>query len=186
MEKTNENCPDGVKTQRASTKAYEERPEELDRLKAEIEHFKTEKEQIKAELNREREAHIRALADFDDYRRRVGRERAAAIREAKLNLMRPLIEVMEDIERSLAHHSASPEMVNESLRAIHQRLSDLLEAEGAASFDSLGRPFDPARHEVIGEIEDDKERPGTVVDEVSRGWRCGADLLRPARVRIAR
>jgi molecular chaperone GrpE len=54
------------------------------------------------------------------------------------------------------------------------------------AFPSLCEPFDPERHEAIGGVESGQHAPGTVVEEVQRGYRWGEELLRPARVRVAR
>jgi molecular chaperone GrpE len=62
----------------------------------------------------------------------------------------------------------------------------LLQAQGVAPFESVGHPFDPALHEAVGSEESHEQEPGIVLDELSTGYRWGDDLLRPARVRVAR
>ncbi len=74
----------------------------------------------------------------------------------------------------------------EGVRAIHRRLLDLLDAQKVEAIKTLGEPFDPALHEAIGAVETDDYPPGVVASEVQRGYRLGDELLRPARVQVAR
>lgn len=127
---------------------------------------------------------LRALADFDNYRKRVERERESAAQAGKRQLVMSLLEVMDNFERALDHTRESPEAVAEGLRAIYRRLLSVLEAEGITSFESVGESFDPALHEAIGTVASDQPS-GRILDELSRGWRWGDQILRPARVRVA-
>ncbi len=134
----------------------------------------------------EHETYLRNLADFDNYRRRVERERARAVTAGKRELILPLLDVMDDFERALAYSGESPQPVVEGLRAIHRRLVTLLEAHGVRAFTSEGRAFNPTLHEVVSLAGGDGEGSGTVLDELSPGYRWGDEVLRPARVRVAR
>jgi molecular chaperone GrpE len=167
----------------ASAEALE--PHEVIELQMENERLKTENERVRSELRREHEMHIRALADFDNYRLRIDRERDAAAREGSVGLMRSLLDVIDDLESALKDESSRPETILDYLRATYHRLLGMLEGQGATPFESVGQPFDPARHEAVEEIESEQE-PGTVLHDLRRGWSWGRDLLRPARVRIAR
>jgi len=152
---------------------------------AEIERLKAENAQLKEELRREHDIYLRNLADFDNYRRRIERERASAALAGKREMVLSLLDVLDDFERALAHVDESPASVAAGLRAIHRRLAGPLEAQGVTPFESAGQPFDPALHEAVGSVESDEQESGTVVDELSRGYRWGEELLRPARVRLA-
>jgi molecular chaperone GrpE len=72
------------------------------------------------------------------------------------------------------------------VQAIHRRLLDLLNTQKVTSFETVGEPFDPSMHEAIGAVESEDYPSGTVTDEVQRGYRLGDEMLRPARVRVAR
>jgi len=145
----------------------------------------SEIERLKEEVRREHEMYLRALADFDNYRKRVERERATSARSGKRDVIRGLLEVLDGFDRALAHIDAEPSSVSEGLRAIHRKLLGLLEAQGVTPLDSVGQPFDPQLHEAIGSSQSDEYESGTVVDEVQRGYRWGDEVLRPARVRVA-
>jgi molecular chaperone GrpE len=138
------------------------------------------------ELDRERELRLRALADFDNYRKRVERERGLAALSGKRGLVLSLLDVMDDFERALEHTEDSSDAVAEGLRAIYQRLANVMEAQGVTPIETVGQPFDPALHEAISAVETDEVEPGAVLDEVSRGYIWNGELLRPARVRVAK
>jgi molecular chaperone GrpE len=144
------------------------------------------REQLKADLRREHDLHLRALADFDNYRRRVERDREKTAAAAKRDIILSLLEVLDSFDRALPYISAAPSSVAEGVQAIHRRLLDLLDAQKVTSFETVGEPFDPAIHEAIGAVESEDYPSGMVTDEVQRGYRLGDEVLRPARVRIAR
>jgi molecular chaperone GrpE len=144
-----------------------------------------ETERLKEELHREHEMYLRALADFDNYRRRVERERASAARSGNRELLVSLLEVLDSFDRALEHGVDSSSSVSEGLQAIGRKLRRVVEAQGLTPFDSLGETFDPELHEAIASVPTDEYESGTVVDEVQRGYRWGDEVLRPARVRVA-
>lgn len=145
----------------------------------------TEHQRLKAELSREHDLYLRTLADFDNYRRRIERERAGADHAGKRDLVLALLEVLDDFDRALEHLGDVPEWVSSGLDAIYRRLHSILQAQGIVPYESLGDRFDPARHEAVGLMESRDVEPGTVVAELSRGYCWGDDVLRPARVRVA-
>jgi molecular chaperone GrpE len=145
----------------------------------------TEHERLKAELSRDHELYLRTLADFDNYRRRVERERASSAHAGKRELVLPLLEVLDDFDRALEHLGDVPEWMSSGFVAIYRRLNSILQAQGIVPYESLGDRFDPVRHEAAGLTESQDAEPGTVVAELSRGYRWGDEVLRPARVRVA-
>ena len=150
------------------------------------EQLQAENARLKEDLRREHEIYLRNLADFDNYRRRVERERASVAQAGKREMVLSLLDVLDDFERALEHIDEAPDSVSAGLVAIHRRLAGLLEAQGVTPFESVGQPFDPALHEAVGSVESDEQQSGAVLDELRRGYRWGEELLRPARVRVAR
>src|SRR5919109_308132 len=142
-------------------------------------------ERLTQELSRTRDLHLRALADFDNYRKRVQRDQDSAAQAGKRQLVLALLEVLDDFERALAYANTAPESILAGARVIHQRLTDLLQAQGIVPYTSTGQPFDPALHEAVDVINTKQATPGVVLHELSHGYRWGAEVLRPARVRVA-
>jgi molecular chaperone GrpE len=142
-------------------------------------------ERLKHELSREHDLYLRALADFDNYRKRVQRERDSAAQAGKRQLVLALLDMMDDFERAFAYANTAPESILAGTRVIQQRLKDLLQAQGVVPYTSAGQLFDPALHEAVDAMKTDQAMPGVVLDELSHGYRWGDEVLRPARVRVA-
>jgi molecular chaperone GrpE len=177
------------------TKAKErEKKSEGTGAPAEVESLLTSAEikSIQGDLERERQLRIRALADFDNYRKRIERERGTAERSGKRAIILALLDVMDDFDRALGHVDQSPDAVVEGLRAVHKRLADALKAQGVTPIESVGQQFDPMLHEAVSAIEAGAGRagiafePGVVLDEAQRGYRWDGEVLRPARVHVAK
>jgi len=145
----------------------------------------SEVERLTEELRREREMHLRALADFENYRRRVERDREMEARRGKREIMLSLLDIVDNFDRALKHIGDSPPAVSQGLEALYRKIQTVLEAQGVTPFQTAGKPFDPKMHEAIGSVESAEYESGTVADEVQRGYLWGGDLLRPARVLVA-
>jgi molecular chaperone GrpE len=141
--------------------------------------------ELRAELLQEHDRTLRVRADFENYKRRVERDRDLAGRQAKQELLKALVDLADSFDRALAHIDDSPDSVAAGLHGMQRRLTSLLEAEGVRSFESVGQRFDPTRHEALATVRDGDREPGTVVDESGRGYLWNDVLLRPARVRVA-
>lgn len=145
-----------------------------------------ELERLQEELRRTQQLYLRTLADFDNYRKRVERERTSMAKAGKREILHPLLEEIDSFDRALIHLDDAPAGLAEGIVAIHRNLLGLLESQGVVPTDSVGEPFDPQRHDALGSIRVTGVEPGTVVEEVQRGYQWGDEILRPARVRIAR
>ena len=153
--------------------------------KAGADQLNAENARLKEELRREHEIYLRNLADFDNYRRRVERERASVAQAGKRELVLSLLDVLDDFERALEHMDEAPASVSAGLSAIYQRLADMLKAQGVIPFESVGQSFDPALHEAVMRYEDPRVNYPTVSEEFQKGYRYHGRLLRPAMVKVA-
>jgi molecular chaperone GrpE len=142
-------------------------------------------EGLRTELQQEHDRHLRTRADFENFRRRVERDRDVSARQAKRDLLLALVDLADSFDRALVHIDESPDSVAAGLHGMQRRLTSLLEAEGVKPFESVGQPFDPTRHEAMATVRDAEGAAGTVVDEAGRGYLWNDELLRPARVRVA-
>lgn len=138
-----------------------------------------------SELQRERDRHLRTRAEFENYRRRAERDRAAAAAQGRQDLLLALVELADDFDRAVAHVDETSDAVAVGLFGTQRRLARLLEVEGVRPFASLGLPFDPNRHQAVTTASDTGYAAGTVVDELARGYLWNERLLRAARVRVA-
>jgi molecular chaperone GrpE len=144
-----------------------------------------ELERLKAELEREHNLHLRALADFDNFRRRVERERGAAARSGKREVLLPLLDVLDGFDRALEQLKGAPAPVFEGVAALQRKLLGLLSAQGVSPLQTVGETFNPELHEAIGSVQSGDVESNTVAEELQRGYVWQDELLRPARVRVA-
>jgi molecular chaperone GrpE len=143
-------------------------------------------EKLQEQLKNEHEMYLRALADFDNYRRRTERERTTAARSGKRDVLLPLLEVLDGFDHALQRIGNTPSSISEGMQVIHRKLLALLEREGITPLATLGEIFNPELHEAIGSVESEAHESGAVIDEVQRGYRWNDEVLRPARVRVVR
>ncbi len=142
-------------------------------------------ENLRDDLRNERDRHLRTLADFKNYRRRIERDGNKFAEEGKRELLLPLLDIIDDLEKALAWGGNEEQRVLEGVRIIHHKCLTLLKSHGVVPFESLGAPFSHELHEAVAIASDEGSEPGTVVDEFRRGYRWNTALLRPAQVRVA-
>jgi molecular chaperone GrpE len=143
-----------------------------------------EQEQVAAE-NHDR--YLRTLADFENFRRRSRQEMEDARRFAGEKLISDLLPVLDDFERALQHSegSAGAEAVREGVLQIQKLLLDTLAKHGVEPVEAVGQPFDPQLHEAIMRVEPGPDRvPGTVAEELRRGYTLHGRLVRPSLVKV--
>lgn len=127
----------------------------------------------------------RAQADFENYRRRIAKDIAAAGARAKGSLVRELLPVVDNLERALAAADDSSDGLHEGVKLVHGGLIAALERSGVEGFAPVGEPFDPALHEALSTRAQADADSGLVVEVVEKGYRIDKTVLRPARVVVA-
>ena len=142
------------------------------------------------ELRKERDGlHDRLLrqaAEFDNYRKRVERERRDTAQYAATEFLQDLLPVVDDFERALQTDAPGSESYRQGLEIIHRGLMDMLRKRGVTPIDAVGTDFDPQLHQAVSYEEDSERRDGEVTEEFRRGYRLGDKLLRPAMVKVAK
>jgi molecular chaperone GrpE len=128
---------------------------------------------------------LRTTAEFDNYRKRVDRERRDLVDATASDVVRDLLPVVDDFERALVAPGAADDAFRRGVELIHRRLLDVLRVRGVEPFDSVGQTFDPAIHEAVATEPVGRGREGEIVAEFGRGYRLNGRLLRPARVKVA-
>lgn len=131
--------------------------------------------------------YLRALADFENYRRRVQREREEWTRLAQERLLRDLLPVLDNFDRALQTEPDRGQLQGfvAGIELIRRELLKVLERIGVTPFSAVGEPFDPQRHEAVMRVETVEVPSQTVVEEIERGYLLGDRVLRPARVKVA-
>ncbi|HEX9669051.1 MAG TPA: nucleotide exchange factor GrpE [Thermoanaerobaculia bacterium] len=131
-----------------------------------------------------RERLLRALADFENLRKRTDRERQELRRYALFDTMRDLVAVTDNLERAAAA-GGEVEDLKAGVDMILQQMRETLRRHGVTAVEALGRPFDPAEHEAVTREEDPAVSSPLVTAELQRGYKMHDRLLRPAMVRVS-
>lgn len=142
-------------------------------------------QRLQEELINERDRNLRTLADFKNYRRRVERDGSKLAEEGKRGIILPLLDIIDDMEKALQWASDEEEPFVKGVRIIHQKFLALLETHGVLPFVSVGTQFNHNLHEAVAMAKHEGSEPGTVVDELRRGYLWNNELLRHAQVRVS-
>jgi molecular chaperone GrpE len=142
-------------------------------------------DKLRDDLRNERDRNLRTLADFKNYRRRVERDGSKLAEEGKRAIILPLLDIIDDMEKAMQWASDAEQPVVKGVRIIHKKLLALLETQGVLPFESAGTPFNHDLHEAVAMADHEDLEPGTVIDELRRGYLLNNELLRAAQVRVA-
>lgn len=131
---------------------------------------------------------LRAKADYQNLQRRTAMERADAVWFANSEIMRSLVGVLDDLERSLAAARGleGRDAVIDGVRLVHTNLMQALRMHGLEPIDALHEPFDPQIHEAMLQQPSAEHRPGTVIEEIARGYRLRGRVVRPSKVIVSK
>ena len=130
---------------------------------------------------------LRKTAEFDNYRKRVERDRKEMIDWAAADVLGELIAIVDDFDRALAADVPPEAQAYKSgLELIHRQLAELLKKRGVTPIDAMGTDFDPHLHQAVAYEEVDGAREGEVVGVMAKGYKLGDRLLRPALVKVAK
>ena len=159
---------------------------------AELIASRAELKRLQVALAEAQEALARRQADFDNYRKRIERERGEAHNRIVADVARKLLPVVDNLARALDTERSVEAGESEEFRhflhgveLISKQLNDVLESFGVQPIASVGEPFDPHVHEAVVTEASDEYEPDTVIEELARGYRIGDRLLRPAMVKVA-
>ncbi|OKJ64961.1 molecular chaperone GrpE [Streptomyces sp. CB02009] len=139
-----------------------------------------------AELQELQDRWRRALADLDNLRKRHARELERERKVERSRTAAAFLPVLDNLELALTHAGADPGAIVEGVQAVRDQAVNVLELLGYPRHAETGVAFDPARHEVIGVVEDPHASPGTIVDVLRPGYGDGERQLRPAAVTVAK
>ncbi len=182
-------------THNQSSAAESSDPATPELVEARVEVRRVEAELQKALLEQKdlRETAARRQADFENYRKRIERERGESYQRTLGEIVTQLLPVADNLRRAVeTETSVGADESEEFRRFLHgvelvsKQLSGVLETFGVEPVETVGRPFDPHVHEAVATEQSDVHEPDTVVAEIARGYRLGGRLLRPALVKVAK
>ena len=150
----------------------------------------TEAEEVVEKLQQENKLLLeqlqRARADMDNYRRRVQRDEAQARRRIQIQQLREVLPIHDDLLLASNTADDSFEQLRDGLRMILEKFDRVLSDANVEAIPSVGESFDPNLHDAMFQEETSEAPAGQILAEFERGYRLGDDLLRPARVKVAK
>ncbi|HHY46892.1 MAG TPA: nucleotide exchange factor GrpE [Firmicutes bacterium] len=145
-----------------------------------------------AEERRQKEYYLagwqRTQADFENYKKRIEREREEMVRGITDAVLSNFLPVLDNLDAAFAFTSGGKEddPVIKGIEMIKRQVAEFVERQGLKVIESLGKPFDPRYHEAMQQVVDDSVEEGTVVREVRRGYISHDRVLRPSLVVVSR
>ncbi|MCQ2462736.1 MAG: nucleotide exchange factor GrpE [Clostridia bacterium] len=174
-------------TVNAEEKPEEEKKTKKGKKKEEKKNDEAEKkiEELEKNLAAATDAHMRTLAEYDNYRKRTTKEKAAAYTDAKADIMKELLAVLDNIDRSRNAPADDLEAYKAGVEMIFTSFTAVLEKAGLEQFGEKGDKFDPMLHNAVMHIEDEELGDETVAEVFAKGYKLGERILRPAMVKAA-
>lgn len=140
---------------------------------------------LEKELAASKEAHIRTLAEYDNYRKRSTKEKESIYADAKAVCMTELLGVVDNFERALDVKDSDFESYKKGVEIIYTNLMDTFKKLGVEAFGEAGEKFDPNFHNGVMHIDDPEKAENVIAEVFSKGYKLGDKVLRPAMVKVA-
>lgn len=179
-----------IPEQFASDEAPENsKEEETEKLKERLEELEAENKRFSEEAKANYDKFVRVSADFDNYKKRSGKELSDLKKFANEKLLRELLSVVDNLERAIESGVRDDSNQSTILEGVEITLKDVLrtlEKHGVKSFDSKGEDFDPVYHQAMMQELTDEHPDNTVVNELQKGYTIHDRLLRPAMVVVSK
>jgi molecular chaperone GrpE len=152
---------------------------------AELEELQARIQSLEAKAAENLDGWQRAVADFQNYKKRIDRDRESDKAVMKGDLIRRVLPVLDDLQRALKDRPADSSWAA-GIELIARKFESVLKSEGVVRIDAEGQPFDPNYHEAISYESADGTESGNVIGVVQNGYMLGDYVIRPAQVRVAR
>lgn len=148
---------------------------------------RSEYDALVGEAARLKEQYLLSVADFENFRKRVEKEKVDIVCFANEKLISDLLPILDNLQRALSMEldQAGLDSVLEGVRMVNDQLHTVLNACGLEPLVAVGTPFDPQQHEAIGILPSEEHKEGTVVSELQRGYKLKGRVLRPSMVNVA-
>ena len=145
-----------------------------------------ELEATRAEAAANYDRYVRAVAELDNYRKRTVRMRAETRDETLRDVLLQVAPVLDNLRRALRQDTQEAESLKQGVELICGQFNDVLKGYGLAEIEAVGQPFDPEVHEALAEVPDDEHAPGTVIEEMEKGYKLNDKVVRYARVVVSK
>jgi len=157
-------------------------------LRKELQGLRQQLEERDRQLQELTERLRRLQADFDNYKKRVEREREEFARIVEDRFLLKILPIYDNLERAFRSydHNNDKDSFIEGMERIFAQFREFLKGEGVQPIEALGKPFDPLLHEALLSVETENDPPNVVLEEFERGYLRAERVLRPSRVKVSR
>ncbi len=149
----------------------------------------SEVDQLKLDVEEQKQKFIRLYAEFDNFKRRNAKERVELIQTAGRDVIQSMLEVMDDCDRAEKQLQTSEDLqqIRQGIQLVFAKLRNTMQAKGVKEMKSIGEEFNPDIHEAITEIPvNDPAMVGKVVDEVEKGYTLNEKIIRYSKVVVGK
>jgi molecular chaperone GrpE len=153
-------------------------------LNAQVAALTAERDRLAAEKAETYDRLLRRQADFDNFRKRIERDRSDFLQYAGMEFVREILPILDDFERALKVESTDSKYAR-GVELIYNRLYETLKKIGLEPMDTVGKAFDPNLHQAVERVQTDEVPDQTVLEEYQKGYNFKGRLLRPAMVKVA-
>ena len=144
---------------------------------------KSEADKLQEQLAAANDKYLRMLAEYDNYRRRSQKERENIYADVRADTVKKLLPVYDNLLRAAAQEAT--EDARKGMEAIANQFKTILTGLGVTEIEAVGKRFDPALHEALLHIEDEKYGEGEIVMELEKGFKLGDKVIRFSKVQVA-
>ena len=174
-----------------NTAAEEVKEEPVQEAPQEAETFTVTKEQMEKmeslakTLADEQDKYLRLAAEYDNYRKRTAKEKEAIYTDAKIDTLKGMLGVYDNLERGIAQYGDEDSPHRKGLEMVLTQFKDCLTKLGVEPMDCVGKPFDPEKHSAVMHVDDEQFGENEVVEVLQQGFTLGDKVLRFAIVKVA-
>jgi molecular chaperone GrpE len=157
-------------------------------IEDELATLRTQLQEKEAEVKANYDLFLRERADLENFKRRMQRDKAEALRFANEPLVRDLLPIIDNLERAVSHAQGggNSQPLVEGVSLVLRSFLDMVEKHGVSRVSAKGQVFDPTKHEAMAQVESAEVAPNTIVDEYAPAYLLHDRLLRPALVVVAK
>ncbi len=155
----------------------------------EIDSLYEELEELKAQLAESKDKYLRLFAEFENYKKRMIREKVDVRRLASIDTITKLLPVLDDFERAkaVAEDETTEEVFTDGVRLVYEKLKKALKDSGLRKMDTEGGKFDPELHDAFAELPvDKKKKKGMILDTIEAGYYLNDKIIRHAKVVVGK
>jgi molecular chaperone GrpE len=142
---------------------------------------------LELQLSEANDKYLRLYSDFDNYKKRINRERIELIKSASQDVMASILPILDDMERAIKamNDAKNVEAVKEGIQLVYQKMKSITEGKGLKAMETIGKDFDADLHDAIANVPaPDEKQKGKVIEEIEKGYYLNDKVIRHAKVMV--